>query len=570
VKARRESQTARLAQAQAEERRTEAERRRATAEAVTGMLERMLKSANPHEVRGVGYTVRQLLDDFTRDMGDGLAGQPETEATVRAAIGNAYRLLGQYERAGPHLDRALALWRSVHGDTHALTVRALCDCAWLLHDRADYKGAAALFEEAVGAERAAGESPGLAAALMGLSDARRHMGAAAADGEPAARESLALRERLLGPDHPDTGESLVNLAKLLRDRGQADAAEPLLVRALALWRAAYSGEHPRLVDAMNDHAWLLFLKRDLDGSERVARAALEMGERLLGPSHPDVANALYEIGMAAEQRGDGAAAEPPLRRALAIYRAAHGDEHPSVATALDSLARALQSQRRHDEAEPAAREALEIRRRLGAPGVEVGISLATLAPILRSRGDFEGAERSWREAIAHYDKAQGRPNRNSAVACFNLARMLDERSDRVLRRGRGTQPGVSWPGPRRHPLDRGQPGAPVPPTGRPGQGRAGAGAVCRGGAGSSVTHAPGDVPALARAGPVRAGALRAGRGRARRGPGNLRVPARRRPRRGGPARATGPVRGVGEARSGRGDSRHAAGRPLKRRRATFA
>jgi hypothetical protein len=51
---------------------------------------------------------------------------------------------------------------------------------------------------------------------------------------PSLERALAIRERVLGPDHPDTATSLNNLALLLQAQGALTAARPLLERALAM------------------------------------------------------------------------------------------------------------------------------------------------------------------------------------------------------------------------------------------------------------------------------------------------------------------------------------------------
>jgi len=41
------------------------------------------------------------------------------------------------------------------------------------------------------------------------------------------KRSLAIREKAVGPDHPDVAQSLVNLAALYRKTGRDKEAEPL-------------------------------------------------------------------------------------------------------------------------------------------------------------------------------------------------------------------------------------------------------------------------------------------------------------------------------------------------------
>ena len=59
-----------------------------------------------------------------------------------------------------------------------------------------------------------------------------------AQAEPLYQRSLAIREKALGPDHPDVAQSLNNLAGLYDTQGQYAQAEPLYQRSLAIWEKA--------------------------------------------------------------------------------------------------------------------------------------------------------------------------------------------------------------------------------------------------------------------------------------------------------------------------------------------
>ena len=62
-----------------------------------------------------------------------------------------------------------------------------------------------------------------------------------AEAEPLYRRSLAIREKQLGPDHPDVATSLNNLADLYRSMGRYAEAEPLYRRSLAIREKRSSG-----------------------------------------------------------------------------------------------------------------------------------------------------------------------------------------------------------------------------------------------------------------------------------------------------------------------------------------
>lgn len=61
---------------------------------------------------------------------------------------------------------------------------------------------------------------------------------------PFARRALAIREKALGPDHPDTALSLNNLAFLHYDEGNVTEAARLMRRALAIREARLGAKHP--------------------------------------------------------------------------------------------------------------------------------------------------------------------------------------------------------------------------------------------------------------------------------------------------------------------------------------
>src|SRR5260221_433450 len=66
-----------------------------------------------------------------------------------------------------------------------------------------------------------------------------NLGVFALEGDPAGAQPmmehvLAIRERLLGPDHPETAEALNNLGFQRRMQGDNEAARSLYERALAI------------------------------------------------------------------------------------------------------------------------------------------------------------------------------------------------------------------------------------------------------------------------------------------------------------------------------------------------
>src|SRR5262249_16063197 len=76
------------------------------------------------------------------------------------------------------------------------------------------------------------------------------------EAEPLFKRALAIREKALGPEHPDTAGGLNNLALLFSDQGCYEEAEPLYKRALAIREKVLGPEHPHTPTSLTNLASL--------------------------------------------------------------------------------------------------------------------------------------------------------------------------------------------------------------------------------------------------------------------------------------------------------------------------
>ncbi|MGY4356327.1 tetratricopeptide (TPR) repeat protein [Bradyrhizobium sp. i1.3.1] len=100
---------------------------------------------------------------------------------------------------------------------------------------------------------------------------------------------LAIREKALGPEHPDTARSLNNLALLYTATGAYAKAEPLYLRALVIYEKTLGPEHPDTALSLNNLAALYFAMGAYAKAEPLYQRALAIREKSLGPEHPDTA-----------------------------------------------------------------------------------------------------------------------------------------------------------------------------------------------------------------------------------------------------------------------------------------
>jgi CHAT domain-containing protein len=174
--------------------------------------------------------------------------------------------------------------------------------------------------------------------LDSLANLYEAQGSHYADAEQLYKRSLAIREKALGPDHPDVAASLNNLASLYIAHGRSPDAEPLLKRSLAIKEKVLGPDHKDVAVSLYNLAILYGAEGRYAGAEALLKQSLVIRERALGPDHIDVGASLNTLAAFYEAQGRYADAEPLLKRSLAIAENALGPAHPDVAVSLNNLA----------------------------------------------------------------------------------------------------------------------------------------------------------------------------------------------------------------------------------------
>ncbi|RXH56804.1 tetratricopeptide repeat protein [Granulicella sibirica] len=234
--------------------------------------------------------------------------------------------------------------------------------AYYLDDRALFTEAEPLYQHSLAVrEKISGpEHPDVATGLNNLAVLYRKRGKYA-EAESLYQRSLALRERVFGPNDPDVAASLNNLALLYRRQGRYAEAEPLYQRCCAIQERTLGPDHPDLATGLSNLA-LLYQSQDRDAeAEPLYQRSLAIRERVLGPYHPDVAISLNNIASFYDRRGKYGESEPLYQRSLTIFEGAQGPNHPDVATVLENLAKLYEAQGMLREATPFWERARSIR-----------------------------------------------------------------------------------------------------------------------------------------------------------------------------------------------------------------
>jgi class 3 adenylate cyclase/tetratricopeptide (TPR) repeat protein len=183
-----------------------------------------------------------------------------------------------------------------------------------------------------------GNQRSISSLLTQLASYRHHILAAYGQARPLYERALAMREKQLGPEHPDTAHSLNDLGCLLRDQGDRAGARPLFERALAINEKQLGPEHPDTASSLNNLASLLQDQGDRAGARPLYERALAIREKQLGPEHPDTAASINNLASLLRDQGNKVRARAMLNRALAICLKQLGPRHPDTITVRRNLA----------------------------------------------------------------------------------------------------------------------------------------------------------------------------------------------------------------------------------------
>ena len=98
---------------------------------------------------------------------------------------------------------------------------------------------------------------------------------------PLHKRALAIWEKVLGPEHPETARGLNNLAAIYDSIGDFAKALPLDKRALAIWEKVLGPEHPEMARGLNTLAFLTYRMGNLPASRDYALRATSAKQKQL-------------------------------------------------------------------------------------------------------------------------------------------------------------------------------------------------------------------------------------------------------------------------------------------------
>jgi tetratricopeptide (TPR) repeat protein/predicted Ser/Thr protein kinase len=382
------------------------------------------------ERTGAYADAESTLEDAYFEATDGVAPQVAVDAATRLVyvVGVSSARHAEGRRWSRHAEVALA---SVRDGEHLRRAHLLSNVATLHNVAGAYAEARANHEQVVAIrEQVLGlEHPDMAVSLNNLASVHYAMGGYD-EAKTLQERALAIQEEVLGPEHPDVAMSLGNLAVLHDTMGSYDDAKTLQERALAIEEKALGPEHPDVALSLVNLATIYRAIGAYEEATALCERALVIQEKALGLEHPEVAVTLNDLATFHQAMGAYAEARVLIERALVIQEKKLGPEHPQVAASLDNLATGYYYDGAYDKAQSLYERALTIEEKaLGTEHPDVAKSLNNLANIQESKGDYDRARSLYERALAVFERALGRDHPKLAHPLVGLAEV-------ALRQGR--------------------------------------------------------------------------------------------------------------------------------------
>ncbi len=399
--------------------RDQAQRERDRAEEVVSFLQEIFSFSDPERAGSDEITAREILDRGRRRIDTELAGQPIIQASLMEAIGNVYRTLGLFDWSEASLRRALELRLENLGQDDAQVAQSKDSLGVLLWARGDYDEATRLLSEALAMrqELFGGEHPLVARSLLHLAQVHYDKGEAYETAEQLYRQALDVMGKAVGKQDPALTDIQSKLGILLVQTGRFDEADAIFREALATRRRELGNDNPRTAESVNNLAVFLGIVGRYEEALPLFRESLDIRLLVLGEDHPDTGESLNNLGRLLRETGDLEGAERLYRQGLEIWRARFGEGAPRVAFMMNNLGVVLLEQGELDEAARYLRRALAVRRdKLAPDSPDIGWSLVGLGRLYLAREDLGRAEPLIQEAVDLYERTFEGPHWRTAEA----------------------------------------------------------------------------------------------------------------------------------------------------------
>jgi tetratricopeptide (TPR) repeat protein len=239
-----------------------------------------------------------------------------------------------------------------------------------------------------------------------------------------AERGIALRERTLGPDHPEVAKALNNLGSAHHALGAYQQAAEEFHRAATIFESSLGPQHPLVAVALSNEAAARNDLGEVTAALPIHRRALAIREAVLTPDSPYIGESVGNLGSALGKLGRYDEALADLQRSLRIFETSLGPKSPRAADVLAEIARVhLQRGDLQSAITYATRSSAVFAEALGANHATVSLPLLLEGKARLAAGAAAQAISPLERSLAICQAAAVSPQ-EKADASFTLARAL--------------------------------------------------------------------------------------------------------------------------------------------------
>lgn len=248
-------------------------------------------------------------------------------------------------------------------------------------------------------------------------------------------DAMQLREKLFGKEHSDYAQSLFNLAALYLLKNDLVKAEEYYKLSLDIRKRVLGNDHPDILYNLTGLTDLFYRKGLYQEGLIYIEEALSIKERKFGLTHPAYASSLIWRGLLKIGLGKNDEGIKDYLLAKSIFESTSGKSDPEYANCLNNLAIAYYQIGEISKIEPILNETIEIKKKnLGEKNPATIRSIANLAIFLLELGNYKKAEPLLLQVRTGLQETLGSLHPDYARCLNNLAGLynMQEKYDKVL------------------------------------------------------------------------------------------------------------------------------------------
>ena len=159
------------------------------------------------------------------------------------------------------------------------------------------------------------------------------------EAEPLCKRALEIREKCLGPSHPDVAKQLNNLALLCQNQGKYEEVESYYKRAIEIYTKSLGPDDPNVAKTKNNLASAYLKQQKYNEAEQLYKDVLTRAhDKEFGPSPQDLSTSTTGAGGGTYDAQGG------------WYKTIRADT-PTVTTTLKNLSLLYRRQGRYEAAD---------------------------------------------------------------------------------------------------------------------------------------------------------------------------------------------------------------------------